>query len=166
MSYARVGADSDVYVYSDGEELNCVFCSLSGGGAFSTKVPVVMKAHLDEHVKTGDKVPAYCMSRLENDVAAGGIIPLSEGSVKISITISPEAMAELFAPLAPCPECQRPLPDPFNDDYQHWDGCSVGALEKARAEMHCLACGGPCQGPCEEGDLQFESSRKEISPDE
>ena len=47
--------------------------------------------------------------------------------MKISLTISPEAMAELFAPLAPCPECKRPLPVPFEDNYQHWDGCSAGA---------------------------------------
>ena len=39
----------------------------------------------------------------------------------------------LFRPLRPCPECGRPLPVPFNDDYQHWDGCSVGEKEKLGA---------------------------------
>ena len=28
-----------------------------------------------------------------------------------------------------------------------------------RATMHCLTCGGPCDGPCEEGDEQFRQSQ-------
>ena len=64
---------------------------------------------------------------------------------------------DLFAPVEPCPECKRPLPVPFEDNYQHWDGCQAGIQEAERAAMHCHTCGGPCDGPCEEGDEQFES---------
>lgn len=28
----------------------------------------------------------------------------------------------------------------------------------ARGSMRCFVCGGPCDGPCEEGDAQFEST--------
>lgn len=50
--------------------------------------------------------------------------------VALRVRVSTEAMS-LFAPLAPCPECQRPLPVPFNDDYQHWVGCSIAEREVA-----------------------------------
>jgi hypothetical protein len=63
------------------------------------------------------------------------------------------------APPAPCPECKRPLPVPFEDDYQHGEGCSIGVQEAERASMNCYVCGGPCDGPCEEGDEQFASTR-------
>lgn len=154
MSYAKFSEDSDVYVYSDGETLHCQGCSLNSGGQFNTEVSAVMLAHMKAHLGNRDRVPSYAISRLEGDAAANKIRPLS--SISMHLHITTEAMEELFEPLAPCPECQRPLPVPFEDNYQHWDGCSVGELEKARAEMHCLLCGGPCGGPCEEGDLQFK----------
>lgn len=80
--------------------------------------------------------------------------------MKLVVHISDEAMAALFRPLAPCPECQRPLPVPFENNYQHWPGCWVGAREAARAAMSCMTCLGPCDGPCEEGDKQFEIERR------
>lgn len=57
--------------------------------------------------------------------------------MKLVVHISDEAMAALFKPLAPCPECQRPLPVPFEDNYQHHEGCSIGAAEAAaEGEAH------------------------------
>lgn len=48
----------------------------------------------------------------------------------LQVRVSPEALS-LFAPLASCPECRRPLPVPFNDDYRHWAGCSIAEREVA-----------------------------------
>ena len=45
------------------------------------------------------------------------------------LRITNEALS-LFADLRPCPECGRPLPVPFEDNYQHWEGCSVGEREE------------------------------------
>jgi len=50
-------------------------------------------------------------------------------AVRLNIFVSPEAM-DLFAPLRPCPECGRPLPEPFDGSYRHWEGCSVGEKER------------------------------------
>lgn len=47
----------------------------------------------------------------------------------VRVRITDEALS-LFAPLAPCSVCRRPLPVPFKDDYRHWEGCSVGEREK------------------------------------
>jgi len=54
--------------------------------------------------------------------------------MKMTLHISEEAM-DLFAPLEPCPECKRPLPVPFEDNYQHWDGCSIGMREAEQAAI-------------------------------
>ena len=45
------------------------------------------------------------------------------------LRITDEARS-LFAPLQPCPECGRPLPVSIEDDYRHWEGCSVGEREE------------------------------------
>jgi hypothetical protein len=50
-------------------------------------------------------------------------------AVRLNILVTQEAMS-LFAPLRPCPECRRPLPEPFDGSYQHWEGCSVGERER------------------------------------
>lgn len=93
--------------------------------------------------------------------ARGRSVPRHEArsKVKLVVHILNEAM-DLFAPLAPCPECKRPLPVPFENNYEHWPGCWVGAREAARAAMSCCVCEGPCDGPCEEGDKQFEGERQ------
>lgn len=49
-------------------------------------------------------------------------------AILLKVVLTREAMS-LFAPLGPCPECGRPLPEPFEDNYQHWEGCSVGERE-------------------------------------
>lgn len=48
--------------------------------------------------------------------------------MKVTLKICDEALS-LFAPLEPCSECRRPLPVPFEDNYEHWEGCSVGEAE-------------------------------------
>ncbi len=58
--------------------------------------------------------------------------PKQAEMARISLRIRQEA-SSLFAPLEPCPECKRPLPVPFEDNYQHWDGCSTGEREKTNS---------------------------------
>lgn len=53
--------------------------------------------------------------------------------VKVTMRVCDEALS-LFAPLEPCQECGRPFPVPFEGDYQHWDGCSVGEAEEMRGD--------------------------------
>jgi hypothetical protein len=50
--------------------------------------------------------------------------------MRFNVLVTQEAMS-LFATPRPCPECGRPLPEPFEDNYQHWEGCSVGEGERA-----------------------------------
>lgn len=66
----------------------------------------------------------YCSPECRAEfVAAAERAHVAEG-LMLQVRVSPEALS-LFAPLAPCPECRRPLPVPFNDDYRHWAGCSI-----------------------------------------
>ena len=97
MSYARMGFDSDVYLYGTYRNglrvIECCGCSLagipvkdgekvhwpSGFPAFSTAVGAC--EHLDRHRKAGDKVPGYAYDAIladddwlrGDDVPAGGV---------------------------------------------------------------------------------------------
>lgn len=62
MSYARFGDDSDVYIYSDGEKLNCCGCFLDGDFA-SAEFENICE-HLLRHLSAGHMVPRYCIERL------------------------------------------------------------------------------------------------------
>ena len=65
MSYARMGADSDVYVYADAGvgRLRCCGCMAD----FSTTVAMI--DHLREHIANGDAVPGRTIPALEADRA-------------------------------------------------------------------------------------------------
>lgn len=70
MSYARFGQESDVYVFSDGDRLHCVWCRLCR--AFESAVYAEypdMIAHLEEHRAAGHKVPDYALERLRQEGA-------------------------------------------------------------------------------------------------
>lgn len=54
-------------------------------------------------------------------------------AILMKVTLTQEALS-LFAPLRPCPECKRPLPESPDDDYQRWEGCSVGERERSVPE--------------------------------
>jgi hypothetical protein len=75
VSYARLGGDSDVYLYREGDQLCCQFCSVSPSG-FHAADPAEMLKHMMEHRARGEKVPDHAITRLEGDVAAGKIRPL------------------------------------------------------------------------------------------
>ena len=62
MSYARFGEGSDVYIYSDGEQLNCCGCCLDGDFASDDFEKIC--EHLIRHLDAGHKVPRYCIERL------------------------------------------------------------------------------------------------------
>jgi hypothetical protein len=66
MSYARFCDESDVYVYSDGENINCCGCRL-GPDAYGSWVSQDFDEiceHLLQHIEVGHKVPGYCIERL------------------------------------------------------------------------------------------------------
>jgi hypothetical protein len=74
MAYARIGWDSDVYVFSDGKMLGCYGCCLHGqaiNGYFVDHAypdaPVLMAAHLTHHREHGDKVPDHTFERLSEE---------------------------------------------------------------------------------------------------
>ncbi|MEE9581201.1 MAG: hypothetical protein V3V74_07795 [Nitrosomonadaceae bacterium] len=75
MSYARSSENgSDVYVFSNGEELFCSKCDLVDTYDFSTSSWPAMIEHLKEHVEKGDVVPDHTFERLNEEIeeADGG----------------------------------------------------------------------------------------------
>ncbi len=67
MSYCRLGADSDVYVYLDcGGHLACCACLSDEWAHNSTDA---MIAHLREHIAAGHDVPGDVIPALEADRA-------------------------------------------------------------------------------------------------
>lgn len=70
MSYARFGADSDVYIFVAIDGICCCGCSKSGSQTFPTTAAAI--AHLHEHIAQGDIVPddvipALLADATEND---------------------------------------------------------------------------------------------------
>lgn len=69
MSYARFGADSDVYVFCDiAGHLRCCGCALHAHpyGSFRAVTTEAMLTHLAEHTEAGDSVPDYCLQGLRD----------------------------------------------------------------------------------------------------
>lgn len=71
MSYARVGADSDVYVYLDGDDglihcAGCLLLSSSCGGKYRSIGDALV--HLVDHNRVGHKVPESAILLLWRDV--------------------------------------------------------------------------------------------------
>lgn len=69
MSYARLGPDSDVYVYDSGDGLFCQWCQRVDGEHSYSRAE--MLEHLEQHVAAGDKVPAEALARLRFELANG-----------------------------------------------------------------------------------------------
>ena len=70
MSYARMGPDSDVYVYgSVNGSYECCMCSLSKQGGQSFDCIEEVLDHLKDHKAAGHKVPGYCIDRLVKELA-------------------------------------------------------------------------------------------------
>ena len=68
MSYARFGEDgSNVYIYSDSENLICCGCEL-GNGDFHTHSWPAMIAHLQLHIEHGEHVPKHVFDRLNREI--------------------------------------------------------------------------------------------------
>lgn len=65
MSYARFGADSDVYVYlSVHGDFQCCACQLKGSSQSFTTTDAII-AHLRDHIDAGYEVPTRTIARLE-----------------------------------------------------------------------------------------------------
>jgi len=71
MIYARFGADSDVYVFSDGESIYCYGGNHDKQGPYEVlaKNPARMAGHLVSHRAAGDKVPESAIERLSRETA-------------------------------------------------------------------------------------------------
>jgi hypothetical protein len=70
MSYARWGAESDVYVFGTGDRLICCECTLDVvDGSFICDTPLEMIAHLVTHVVAGHRVPYSAVGRLADEAA-------------------------------------------------------------------------------------------------
>lgn len=71
MSYARPGADSDVYVYWSGPDdrpyWTCCGCQLGEDPVVYSRREMI--DHLRAHEERGHKVPAYAIERLEAEIA-------------------------------------------------------------------------------------------------
>jgi hypothetical protein len=66
VSYARLGPDSDVYVFASDSGLHCHWCCRGLGDAKSLGV-VAMVRHLREHRTAGDKVPSGTCREIVKD---------------------------------------------------------------------------------------------------
>lgn len=65
MSYARLGPNSDVYVYSSiGGFFSCHWCQFNDGKELHFKWSRQVLRHLKRHVAAGHKVPDYCFKAL------------------------------------------------------------------------------------------------------
>ncbi len=69
MSYARLGKDSDVYVYESETALTCQWCALKFNGQNFTGTREEMIAHLLEHMGAGHLVPKHTLDALREEAA-------------------------------------------------------------------------------------------------
>ncbi len=74
MAFARFGAHSDVYVYASvSGGYTCCGCSLfdpkdpDSKFSKSFNTPEDMIEHLEEHIRAGDRVPEYALTRLMDE---------------------------------------------------------------------------------------------------
>jgi hypothetical protein len=70
MSYARFCDHSDVYIYSDGEAINCCGCRLDSEDFASDDFDEICE-HLIRHLDAGHQVPRYCIERLLDEAISG-----------------------------------------------------------------------------------------------
>jgi hypothetical protein len=75
MSYCRIGAESDVYMYHSASTglLVCGFCNLISPDEHSTHSQSFVThedaiEHLHEHIAAGDKVPARAIAQLQYEI--------------------------------------------------------------------------------------------------
>jgi hypothetical protein len=73
LSYARMSAESDVYVYDSGEGLVCFACTLAEYAAeFRSDSRSQMLNHLRQHVELGHRVPRRAFARLSEELTTAG----------------------------------------------------------------------------------------------
>jgi hypothetical protein len=73
MSYVRMSAESDVYVYNSGVGLICFACTVVEGAAeFRTQLRSQMLNHLRQHVELGHRVPTKAFARLSAEITEAG----------------------------------------------------------------------------------------------
>ena len=75
MSYCRLGADSDVYLYDSSDRIVCCWCRL-GGGDFHAASYQEMFWHLVRHRSAGHRLPEGLLETFvelaEEDEGQGG----------------------------------------------------------------------------------------------
>lgn len=98
MSWARLGSDSDVYVYDDVQYgPTCLWCPLAAGERQSFPSLVALHVHLTEHLRAGHKVPQSALDSLIEDINEATISFTSffdirteeDGTFSISIKFMP-----------------------------------------------------------------------------
>ncbi len=105
MSYARFGAESDVYVYRDSEwGFTCCACDLDPaegdrediyGRRFETRAELM--AHMHRHAVAGDSVPAGLWGRLGRELWEEG----DAMRAAIAFAMQSAKLAERLRPLGP-----------------------------------------------------------------
>lgn len=68
MAYARIDDDSDVNVFSTGNELICAECMRVKSDSYHTSSREKMILHLQEHTNKGDLVPPMVFQRLTREI--------------------------------------------------------------------------------------------------
>jgi hypothetical protein len=69
MALARLGDDSDVYVYEyDNDQFMCQWCQLNWGRNYTTDTEG-MRAHLHHHRDVGHRVPQEAFDEIDGEVA-------------------------------------------------------------------------------------------------
>lgn len=73
MSYARFGADSDVYMYHHvGGFIDCCACSLNEGKRTLLNTRSEAISHLIKHKEAGHMVPEHTIERLQEELKSIG----------------------------------------------------------------------------------------------
>ena len=68
MAYARQNEESDLYVFSTGNELVCAGCLREKSTDYHTASRREMIEHLRDHVAKGDRVPKEAFDRLSREM--------------------------------------------------------------------------------------------------
>ena len=98
MSYCRFASDSDVFLLSTRDGIECLECRLEGGvtyRALPTKHDAVL--HLVEHLAVGHRVPVRAFDRLLTEIATDARAEVGRRLHDALTLLNPDVQAGLEA---------------------------------------------------------------------